>query len=268
MSFSQERREELRINLEAAQQAVKSASEDFSQVRDAQSPLPRLTVVTKFFPSSDVEALYSLGVRHVGENRDQEASAKAIELAEITDAQDPLQWSYIGQLQTNKAKSVVKYAAEVHSVDRISLAQALAKAYSLQVARWESEEAPAPFAAARGGLKCLVQVSLEDHDGSTAGHAAEGKRGGAHLNDLLKIADMLNSSAGLECSGVMAVAPLGMNPDAAFEKLYNISQKLREHHPSAQEISAGMSGDLEAAIRWGSTNVRIGSKIMGARPTA
>lgn len=268
MSFTQGRREELRINLEVAQQAVKSASEDFSQVRDAQSPLPRLTVVTKFFPSSDVEALYSLGVRHIGENRDQEASAKATELAEITDAQDPLQWSYIGQLQTNKAKSVVKYAAEVHSVDRISLAQALAKAYSLQVARWESDEAQAPFAAARGGLKCLVQVSLEDHDGSTAGHAAEGKRGGANLDDLLKIAEILNSSVGLECSGVMAVAPLGMNPDAAFEKLYNISQKLREYHPSAQEISAGMSGDLEAAIRWGSTNVRIGSKIMGARPTA
>lgn len=265
MTFSPKRQDQLQSNLLKVQEEIKEAAADFSAVRTSESPLPRLTVVTKFFPASDVEALYSLGVRHVGENRDQEASSKAQDLYQITDAQDPLLWSYIGQLQTNKAKSVVKYADEVHSVDRLSLVKALSKAYVNQVSRFEAEGAQAPFAHGRGGLKCYIQVSL-DEELATAGQAAEGKRGGADHEELLKIADAIELAEGLSCAGIMAVAPLGADPDHAFEKLFGLSQKLQESHPHAHQISAGMSGDLVAAIRWGSTNVRIGSQIMGARP--
>ena len=142
-----------------------------------------------------------------GENRDQEASAKARELASYCEqrAVQPPHWAFIGQLQTNKAKSVVKYASSVHSVDRPSLADALAKAYANQLARYEAGEAPAPAALENG-------------------------------------------------------------PDVAFENLYGLAARLREHLPHATEISAGMSGDLEAAVRWGSTCVRVGSDIMGRRP--
>ena len=87
------------------------------------------------------------------------------------------------------------------------------------------------------------------------------------MNDVLQIAERINASSGLHCDGVMAVAPLGADPDHAFEKLFGISQKLQAEFPEAHQISAGMSGDMEAAIRWGSTQVRVGSQIMGARPT-
>ena len=100
----------------------------------------------------------------------------------------------------------------------------------------------------------------------TAGHAAEGARGGTSASELLELAERIENHANLRCAGVMAVAPLGADPDVAFEKLYGLAARLREHLPHATEISAGMSGDLEAAVRWGSTCVRVGSDIMGRRP--
>lgn len=264
--YTAERQAELLANYAKVQEKIAVASKDYSGVRSADSPEVQLTVVTKFFPASDAIALYDGGIRHVGENRDQEAFAKSAVLRDHAPADDPMFWSFIGQLQTNKAKRVVQYAASVQSVDRISLVEALDKAYNLQVSRFENEEADAPFAYERGGISCLVQVSLADGD-ATAGHASDGLRGGTSLDEVLEIADRINSSNGLHCDGVMAVAPLNADPDAAYEKLYGISQKLREAHPEADQISAGMSGDLEAAIRWGSTQVRVGSQIMGQRPT-
>lgn len=266
LSYSSQRSQELSQRLDAVRDSIAQACTDYSAVRTANSPEPELTVVTKFFPASDVAALYDMGVRTVGENRDQEASAKAEDLAQYVSSDDPLRWSYIGQLQSNKAKSVVKYAAEVHSVDRLSLANALMKAYALQVSRFENGEGVAP-SAYQNGLNCLVQVSLEEDGSSTAGQAAQGQRGGASVDTLLQIAEALENAPGLWCGGVMAVAPLGMEPDRAFEKLWNISQNLQKEFPQAHSISAGMSSDLEAAIRWGSTNVRIGSQIMGPRPS-
>ena len=159
---------------------------------------------------------------------------------------------------------MVKYASSVHSVDRPSLADALAKAYTNQLARFEAGEAPAPAAAEQGALTCLVQVSLAEV--ATAGHAAEGARGGTSASELLELVERIENHEHLRCGGVMAVAPLGMNPDEAFEKLYGLALLVREQVPHATEISAGMSGDLEAAVRWGSTCVRVGSDIMGKRP--
>ncbi len=259
MDVEQKRINELAENLRRVNEEIAEAAQDYSQVRHADSAMPRLTVVTKFFPASDVQGLYSLGVRYVGENRDQEASAKEAELKHSTDEEDPLLWAYIGQLQSNKAKSVVKYAAEVQSVDRVSLVNALTKAYSHQLKRWENGEMDAPAAAVWGGLRCFVQVNLDDS------MSADSHRGGARVDDVARIADEIVSDRNLTCAGVMAVAPRGMDPHRAFEKLFTISQKLQEIHPGATEISAGMSGDMRAAIAWGSTNVRIGSHIMGAR---
>jgi uncharacterized pyridoxal phosphate-containing UPF0001 family protein len=153
----------------------------------------------------------------------------------------------VGQLQTKKAKSVVRYAHAVHSVDRLQLANALAKAVAAQM-----------DATGRSPLRCFIQVSLDD--------AAEGHRGGAVPADIPALAGVLAEAAGLELAGLMAVAPLGADPRAAFERLAALSAELTVAHPEATGISAGMSQDLEAAIEFGATHLRIGSDILGSRP--
>jgi len=203
---------------------------------------PELIVVTKFHPAADVARLAALGIRDVGENRDQEASAKAAGLTELG-----LRWHFIGQLQSKKAKSVVKYAHSVQSVDRLQLVEALAKA----MLRAQEE-------SGRAELECFIQVSLDDDAGEHRGGTAPAAVG--------QLADSIASAAGLRLAGVMAVAPLGARPEDAFEKLAGISAALREAHPGATAVSAGMSQDLEAAVRFGATHLRIGSDILGSRP--
>jgi PLP dependent protein len=204
--------------------------------------LPSLIVVTKFHPAEDIRRLAALGVTDVGENRDQEAAAKALELADLA-----LTWHFVGQLQTKKAKSVARYASAVHSVDRPQLVEALAKAV-----RHEMDT------SGRAALDCFIQVSLDD-DGGT-------HRGGADPADVLLLAERIAGSEGLNLAGVMAVAPLGAPPEPAFERLAVISARLAAAYPDATAISAGMSQDLEAAIRFGATHLRIGSDILGSRP--
>ncbi|MCU1519628.1 MAG: YggS family pyridoxal phosphate-dependent enzyme [Arthrobacter sp.] len=207
-----------------------------------QDAAPQLIVVTKFHPAEDVRRLASLGITDVGENRDQEAADKAAGLGDLG-----LRWHFIGQLQSNKAKSVVKYASAVHSVDRPQLAEALAKAMAAEHER-----------TGRGPLDCYIQVSLDDD--------ADGHRGGALPADVPVLAERLAGADGLRLAGVMAVAPLGADPVRAFEKLAGISARLTDVYPDATGISAGMSQDLEAAIRSGATHLRIGSDILGPRP--
>ncbi|MGR0160961.1 YggS family pyridoxal phosphate-dependent enzyme [Paenarthrobacter nitroguajacolicus] len=203
---------------------------------------PRLIVVTKFHPAADVRRLAALGVTDVGENRDQEAASKSLELAGVD-----VKWHFIGQLQSNKAKSVAKYAASVQSIDRPQVVEALAKA----IAREKD-------ATGRSDLDCFIQVSLDDDAGA--------HRGGASPSDVEVLAGKIESAGGLRLSGLMAVAPLGADPDAVFEKLTGISEALRAVHPAATGISAGMSQDLEAAVKFGATHLRIGSDILGSRP--
>jgi hypothetical protein len=210
---------------------------------------PELIVVTKFFPAADVRVLADLGVRDVGENRDQEAAAKAAETADLD-----LRWHFIGQLQSNKARSVVRYASAVHSVDRLSVASALGKA-----AAAEAERRAGEGLGPRAPISCFVQVSLEPEGGTG--------RGGALSSDVAGIAERLAADPGLELAGVMAVAPLGADPLPAFEALARISAELRTTHPRASAVSAGMSGDLEAAIQAGATHLRIGSDVLGPRPS-
>jgi PLP dependent protein len=110
----------------------------------------------------------------------------------------------------------------------------------------------------RGALQCFIQVSLDDDAGV--------HRGGAAPSDVPQLADLVAAAAGLELTGLMAVAPLDASPETAFEKLAAISASMVADHPGAGAISAGMSQDLEAAIRFGATHLRIGSDILGSRP--
>ncbi len=197
-----------------------------------------LVVVTKFFPASDVRLLADLGVRDVGENRHQEALAKAEECADLD-----LAWHFIGGLQSNKAAAVTAYADVVHSVDRAKLVTGLSRG-----------------AVERGrDLEVLVQVSLDPP-------GAEGRSGldPAQVPDLV---ERVGDAPGLVLRGVMGVAPLGGDPAAAFAALATIAADVRSVDPSATWISAGMSGDLEAAVAHGATHLRVGSAVLGPRPT-
>jgi pyridoxal phosphate enzyme (YggS family) len=197
-----------------------------------------LIAVTKTRPAQDVVALAGLGLTDFGENRDQEAAPKAAAVAEATPA--PVRWHFIGQLQTNKAPSVVRYASVVHSVDRVRLVRALGSASR---------------AAAAAPVTCLVQVSLD----------GDPSRGGALISQLPEIATAIEATDGLALGGVMAVAPLGVSPETAFASLRAISDTAREISPAATVISAGMTGDLEAAVQNGATHLRIGTALLGNR---
>lgn len=193
-----------------------------------------LIAVTKTRPASDVRLLHELGLADVGENRDSEAAPKAAQCEDLD-----LTWHFVGQLQTNKAASVVRYASVVHSVDRLRLIRALGR-------------------AARGAgrvAECLVEVSL---DGDPA-------RGGAVAGDVPALAEALAAEDGLTLGGVMAVAPLSMAPADAFARLAASAAAVRAINPGATVISAGMSGDLEAAVGAGATHLRIGTALLGDR---
>jgi hypothetical protein len=229
---------EIAASLTAVRARIAAACQAAGRSTDAVT----LVAITKTFPATDIRILSSLGVRDVGENRDQEAAPKA---AEVADLRDELTWHFVGQLQTNKAASVARYADVIHSVDRLRLVTALGAA-----AR-----------KARRPLRCLVQVSLDDEPG----------RGGAPAGQVLAIAAAVASQSGLELGGVMAVAPLAAESvpggsRATFERLAGIAALVRAQHPGAVMISAGMSGDLEDAISAGATHVRIGTALLGGRP--
>lgn len=191
-------------------------------------------VVTKTFPAADVRALASLGVRDVGESKDQEASAKVAACADLD-----LRWHFVGRLQSNKAGSVAGYAALVHSADRAKVVRALSRG--------------AQRADRRVGV--LVQVSLD----------GDPTRGGAVPDDVPRLADAVAGAAGLDLRGVMAVAPMGADPREAFERLAAVSARLRADHPEAGVVSAGMSADLEDAVAAGATHLRVGSAVLGSR---
>lgn len=237
-----ERRLEISNGLESARRRIADAEAAAGRAPGTID----LLVVTKTHSADEVAVLADLGVQHVGENRDQEASVKAQQLAQPLAGQPTerkLVWHFIGQLQSNKVRSVVRYADVVESVDRMKLVGGLSRA----VAAGRSPDHP---------VRCLVQVCLDDQPG----------RGGALPADVAAIADEIAAAPGLELGGVMAVAPLGADPDRAFARLQTVAEEVVDAHPAATTVSAGMSGDLEAAIRHGATQVRLGSVVLGYRP--
>ena len=189
-----------------------------------------LIAVTKTFPISDVHILASLNIHHYGENRDGDAAPKA--------AAVPGTWHFQGQIQSNKLKSIASWAQVIHSLDELRHIQALDK-----------------VAAHRIGV--FLQVSLDGAQG----------RGGAQPSDLSELADAVMGSSHLELMGLMAVAPLDVSSNEAFEKLGVIHSNFKASYPMAKYLSAGMSNDFESAIIHGATHIRVGSSILGSRPT-
>jgi pyridoxal phosphate enzyme (YggS family) len=188
-------------------------------------------VVTKFHPPSLVRELHALGVRHVGENRHQDAAPKAQEVADLD-----LSWHFVGQLQSNKARAVAAYCDVIHSVDRESLVDALAKY--------------------EGSVEVFLEVNLTDVPG----------RGGVEPADLTKLAESTLAAGNLRLRGLMAVAPQDESPAEAFDRVLTYRDGLLTVAPEATELSLGMSGDFPEAIARGATHLRIGTAITGKRP--
>lgn len=225
------RREQIAAGLQQTQQRIAAAC----AAADRDPGEVTLIVVTKTRPASDVAILAELGVTDVGENREPEASRKHAECDEL-----PLTWHFIGQLQRNKAGKVARYANMVHSLDRPEIVAALDGA---------AERAERTISA-------LVQVDLSG--------GAEG-RGGVAPEQLLSLCQQVADSEQLRLAGIMAVAPLQEDPAAAFDRLVQLRESVLVDFPTAQLLSAGMSGDLEQAVQAGATHVRVGSAVLGER---
>lgn len=222
------RESEIAANLEAVRARIVAAC----VASDRSADEVRLVAVTKTWPPEDIDILAELGVRDVGENRDQDAAAKSL-------LRPDLRWHFLGGIQTNKARRIAAYASVVHSLDRDALVP--------QLSRGATE--------AERTLDVLIQVSID----------GDPTRGGAQAADVVALADAVAEAEALRPAGVMAVAPLDWEPARAFEQLWQVSMQLVAAHPGATEVSAGMSGDLETAIAHGSTMVRVGSALFGVR---
>ena len=187
-----------------------------------------LIVVTKGFPVSDVEILKELGINDFGENRDSDAAAKAALIAGT--------WHFQGQIQSNKLKSICSWAKVIHSLD--------------DSRHFDIIKNSAPHA-----LEIFLQVNL---DGSE-------NRGGASVQTLYQLAAEVQEDPVHRLAGIMAVAPLTMETEKAFDQLRAIHTAFSLDFPKATMLSAGMSSDFELAIAYGATHLRIGSQIMGSR---
>lgn len=223
---------QLARNLELVQTQISEAC------RDAGRDPAEITLiaVSKTWPASDVRLLHSLGQNHFGENRAQEAITKATLLSDLQ-----ITWHHIGQIQTNKAGQIVRYANVVHSVDRVKAAAAIARA----------------AAVAEKQVDVLVQVSLDTK--------AVEVRAGADFPEAMEIAREITKFKNLHLKGLMAVAPLDGNPAAAFNRILPMVGAFQSQFPSAKTVSIGMSGDFREAIMAGATHVRIGSLLFGNR---
>lgn len=234
-----DRKAQLASNLAQVEERITSACVAAGRKREEVT----LIVVTKTYPASDVRMLHELGVRHVAENRDQDAAPKATACADLS-----LTWHFVGQLQTNKVRSVTSYADVVQSVDRIRLVAALSAA----AVRAERE------------LGCLIQVALDAESGE------RGERGGVAPDGIEELAAAVDAAEGLRLEGLMTVAPLAGpfagRQRAAFDRLMEFATRLRAGHPAATMVSAGMSADLEDAVAAGATHVRVGTAVLGVRP--
>ncbi|MDT7571558.1 MAG: dependent protein [Actinomycetota bacterium] len=223
------RNAQLAANLAAVEQRVSAACAAAGRSRADVT----LVAVSKTWPASDVALLRDLGLQHFGENRDAEAAQKAADVPDV-------RWHFVGTVQSNKARSITSYADVVHSLDRPGLVDALSRG------------------AVRAGrnVDVLIQVDLDE-----APH-----RGGARPEDVPRLADLAAAADSLRLAGLMAIAPLGTDPAPAFARLMSVADAVRREHPGATVVSAGMSGDLEAAVTAGANLLRVGTALFGSRP--
>ncbi len=199
---------------------------------------PTLIVVTKNHPVNLAQELYDLGERDFGENRVQEALPKFNEFNE-SESHPDVNWHLIGQLQTNKVKQALEFATTVHSLDRQSLLDELIK---------RTVERTAP-------LEVFLQVNLTQ----------DLNRGGVTAENLMSFAAQVAEVDSLTLSGLMAVASLDGEPTRDFDLVANLSEQLTAEHPTANQLSIGMSGDFIEALSFGATHLRIGTAITGNR---
>jgi pyridoxal phosphate enzyme (YggS family) len=232
------RAQEVAAALAALGNRLANAARQAGRAPDEIAILP----VTKFFPASDVVILHDLGCHDFGESREPEASRKIAELSGLPD----VRWHMIGRLQRNKIRTVVRWADTVESVDSARLVDDLDAAVVRALDAGLRADA----------LRVLLQVSLDD----------DPARGGAARAEVPALADRVACARGLRLGGVMAVAPRGADPRRAFAELARVHGDLLRDHPDATERSAGMSGDLEIAVEYGSTCVRVGTALLGSRP--
>ncbi|MFT4298505.1 MAG: YggS family pyridoxal phosphate-dependent enzyme [Aeromicrobium sp.] len=233
-----ERRDELARGLAAVEERIAAACAAAGRDRAEVT----LIAVTKTYPAADVDHLAALGITDVGENRHPEAGRKR----EESQAGPGLRWHFLGGVQTNKAGAIARYADVVHSVDRAKLVASLGRG----------------AVAAGRDLEVLLQVDL----GPEFERPSDG-RSGAAPGELLPLADAVAEQECLRLGGIMAVAPLGVDPAPVFARLAEISARLQETHPQAAALSAGMSGDLEQAVAAGATHLRVGRALLGERPS-
>ena len=202
----------------------------------------QLLPVTKFHPVTDVEILYELGIREVGENREQEARSKHEVFAQMG-------YHMIGQIQSKKVNSVARWAHAVESVDSVALAEALDRGVGLAIERGDRPEAP---------LGVFVQLSLD----------GDPDRGGCPEPEIGLLAETVGACAHLRLDGLMCVPPVGADPDASYAAAHAVVMGLEKQMGHELQFSAGMSHDLEFAIAHGATIVRVGTDILGPRPLA
>jgi PLP dependent protein len=237
------RRAELAERLAAVRQRIADACAAAGRAADEIA----LMAVTKTVAAADVGALLDLGLDLFGENRVQEATRKVEAVAALRPTAKP-RWHLIGGLQRNKARAVAHWADQVESVDSVRLADALDDAVRRTVDTGGRDSS----------LSVLIQYSVD----------GDPKRGGVPRSDLLRLAEHVVGCAGLRLAGLMAVAPLGADPEPAFADIAAAAAALRAEHPAASTLSAGMSGDLEIAIRHGCDVVRVGTALVGERTLA
>jgi pyridoxal phosphate enzyme (YggS family) len=241
---SADRRAELADALAALQARLERAAQ--AAGRDAADI--RLLPVTKFFPASDVVLLYELGCRDFGESREQEASQKVADVAAAC-GDDAIRWHMVGRIQRNKARAVARWAYAAHSVDSAKVAAAL-----------DRGAADALSDGVRSApLRVYLQLSL---DGDV-------ERGGVDVgrpDEVDAVCAAIDGAAALDFVGFMAIPPLGADAGQAFARLRAERDRVQEAYQQRLELSAGMSGDLEAAVEHGSTCVRVGTALMGQRP--
>jgi hypothetical protein len=252
LSARPERELELADALVALRSRLGAAAEAAGRKLDEIQLLP----ITKFFPATDVAILSRLGCRAFGESRDQEAAAKVDEVERLLDGSeggDPTSprrhWHMVGKIQRNKARSLANWAHTAHSVSssRVVAALDLAVAGALSEGRRENP------------LRIYVQISLD----------GDATRGGVDVSDTRAVDEIcaqVEAAGSLELVGLMGIPPLDWDPDTAFARLQSEHHRVRRAHPDAVGLSAGMSNDLESAVKHGSTCVRVGTALLGQRP--
>jgi len=207
-----------------------------------------LLPITKFFPAEDVLILHRLGCREFGESREQEASKKSAEVGAVLGAQ-PIRWHMVGRIQRNKARSIAGWAYAAHSVDNARLITALGH-FTAEALEQGGRAEP---------LRVYLQLSLDGDE----------SRGGVDIgrpDSVDELCAAVATTDGLEFAGLMAIPPLDADADTAFARLQEEKDRVQKAFDQPLGLSAGMSSDLESAVKHGSTCVRVGTALLGQRP--